>query len=99
VNTLERELLVRTTMASLEHEPVVDDPFIAVITPTFHRPDRLREAIVSVMKQRHVRWEMVIVDDGSHTARPVADEFDDKRLRVIDADHGGACHARNVGLA
>ena len=41
---------------------------------------------------------MVIVDDGSNTAADVVAEFDDPRLRLIEAEHGGACRARNIAL-
>ncbi|HAP77444.1 MAG TPA: hypothetical protein DCR14_15355, partial [Acidimicrobiaceae bacterium] len=38
------------------------------------------------------------VVDGSDTAAPVVASFDDPRLRLFDAQHGGACAARNVAL-
>ena len=55
-------------MTWLAREPVSDDVLISVITPTHARPERLAEAIRSVVAQRHRRWEMVVVDDGSNTA-------------------------------
>lgn len=94
----ERERLITTTMAWLGREPVHDDVLISVVTPTYARPDRLEEAIRSVIAQRHQSWEMVIVDDGSDTAAAVVAGFDDERVRLIDADHGGVCRARNIAL-
>jgi predicted AlkP superfamily phosphohydrolase/phosphomutase len=98
VQVTEREHAVWTTMAWLAQEPSCDDVLVSVITPTYQRPAALAEAIQSVLAQRHQRWEMLIVDDGSDTARKVVESFDDKRLRVFDAEHGGACAARNVAL-
>ena len=94
----ERDLTVWSTMAWLALEPVLNDVLVSVITPTYQRPEKLADAIGSVRAQRHQRWEMLIVDDGSHTARDVVASFADPRLRVFDAEHGGACAARNVAL-
>ena len=99
IGLAEREQRVWNTMAWLAREHVRDDVFISVVTPTYNRPERLEEAIRSVLAQRHQRWEMVVVDDGSHTAAGVVASFNDARLRVFDADHGGASAARNVALA
>jgi glycosyltransferase involved in cell wall biosynthesis len=85
-------------MAWLAREPPIDDVLVSVITPTYQRAERLAEAIRSVIAQRHENWEMVVVDDGSLTAAKVAAAFGDDRITVYDADHGGACHARNVAL-
>lgn len=98
IGLAEREQRVWNTMAWLATEPLRDDVFVSVITPTFNRPRQLAEAIRSVLAQRHGHWEMVVVDDGSHTAAAVIAGFDDPRLRVFEADHGGACAARNLAL-
>ncbi|HRO23529.1 MAG TPA: glycosyltransferase, partial [Promineifilum sp.] len=57
-------------------------PMVSIITPTYNRPDLLREAIGSVLNQSFDDWEMLIVDDGSEPgAHPVVDGFADPRLR------------------
>jgi len=72
---------------------------ISIITPTYNRPDLLREAIDSVLAQSFGDWEMLIVDDGSEPhARPVVDGFDDRRLRYVRLEHVGRSAARNRGL-
>ena len=43
---------------------------MSVITPTYERPPSSRDAIASVQAQTYGRWEMVVVDDGSDTAKP-----------------------------
>lgn len=93
-----RELAVWKTTAMLRLEPVSSRPKISVITPTFNRPDKLRRAINSVVSQRHENWEMLIVDDGSSTARKVVQSFEDERLRLFETSNHGPCHARNLAL-
>jgi Glycosyl transferase family 2 len=41
------------------------NPQVSVIVPTYNRRDMLREAVVSVLGQRDVAMELIIVDDGS----------------------------------
>jgi predicted AlkP superfamily phosphohydrolase/phosphomutase len=98
VEVAERERLIDTTMSWIAQEPVDDEVLITVITPTHARPERLAEAIRSVVAQRHRSWEMVVVDDGSETAAPVVAEIGDPRVRLVEVDHGGVCRARNIAL-
>ncbi len=94
----EREHQIATTMAWLANQPRDDDVMVTVITPTHARPDRLAEAIRSVVDQRHQNWELIVVDDGSNSAAAVVDGFGDDRIRLVEIEHGGVCRARNVGL-
>lgn len=41
------------------------NPEVSVIIPTYNRRAMLREAIASVLAQRHVSFELIVVDDGS----------------------------------
>lgn len=99
VGSLERERTVWATTAWLANEPIVDSALVSVITPTHKRPERLREAIDSVVAQRYEQWELVVVDDGSDTAKAVVAEVGDDRITYLSIPHGGACAARNAGLA
>ena len=40
-------------------------PEVSVIVPTFNRRAMVREAVASVLAQRAVRFELIVVDDGS----------------------------------
>lgn len=74
-------------------------PTVSIITPTYNRPELLREAIQSVRAQTYEDWEMLIIDDGSEPAsQPVVDAFDDPRLRYVQLPHVGRSAARNRGL-
>lgn len=56
----------------------------SVIIPTFRRPDLLRQAALSVLTQRDVSLELIIVDDSpEQSAKPVADSLGDVRVRYL----------------
>jgi glycosyltransferase involved in cell wall biosynthesis len=67
----------------------------SVIIPTRNRPDFLAEAVESVLRQRDVALELIIVNDGT-VAVP---QFPDPRVLVISSGEAGAVPARNIGIA
>jgi glycosyltransferase involved in cell wall biosynthesis len=73
---------------------------VSVVIPTRDRRDLLRSAIRSVLAQREVTVEVVVVDDGSSdgTEAMVA-ALGDPRIRVVrDASPLGESAARNRGI-
>ena len=74
---------------------------ISVIMPTYQRPRETLQAARSVLAQRGVALELLIVDDGSSddtVERLLA--LADARLRVYRRDgNGGVARARNDGIA
>jgi glycosyltransferase involved in cell wall biosynthesis len=75
-------------------------PDISVVLATYNRRHSLPRAIASVLAQNDVRFELIIVDDGSRdsTARYVA-SLTDPRIRAIAVErNGGPSAARNLGL-
>ncbi len=79
-------------------------PRISVIIPTKNRRDLLVQTLASVVAQTEGDWEAIVVDDGSTDGtlgylRAAARE--DERIRVLRrrGPIGGACVARNQGLA
>ena len=74
---------------------------ISVILPAYNRAGTIRQAVESVLGQTVQELECIVVDDASTdgTAEALAD-IRDSRLRLIRLrENGGACHARNVGIA
>ena len=75
---------------------------LSVVVPTRDRPDRVVEAVRSVLTQDYPALEVVIVDDGSGTATTyVLDRLADEDGRVVVVRHDvaqGASAARNTGL-
>ena len=59
-------------------------PKITVITPTFNRPDCLKDTISSVVNQAMQNWEMLVVNDGGKDVRQIVDGFDDNRITYFN---------------
>lgn len=74
---------------------------ISVILPTYNRRALTLRAIESVLKQTHAELECIVVDDASadDTAQHVR-RIADPRVRYVRLEkNGGACAARNAGMA
>lgn len=76
-----------------------DDPTVAVIIPTYNRPQFLVQALESILGQSRRPDEILIVDDGSadSTAEALAGYRD--RIRYLRKPNGGLPSALNHGLA
>lgn len=86
-----------TTWAA--HVPVRDDLLVSVVMPTRDRAALLRDAIASVQRQRHTRWELLVVDDGSvDETADVLRALDDPRIVVVSTAGAGCAAARNAAL-
>ncbi|HEV7730893.1 MAG TPA: glycosyltransferase [Candidatus Binatia bacterium] len=74
---------------------------VSVVMPVWNRAGLVGDAIASVQAQRHRRWELIVVDDGStdDLAAALARVADDARIRVLRQAHGGQGRARNTGVA
>lgn len=74
---------------------------ISVVLPVHNRKKTIIRAVQSVLSQTERDIECIVVDDGSTDATvSCLTEIRDARLRVISLTAcGGACHARNVGVA
>jgi hypothetical protein len=96
---LRRTLAVFTFDAWLELERPKTNATVTVVVATRNRAAHLGAAIDSVRRQRHERWELIVVDDGSTDSTPqVLAEVRDRRVRVLHLDRLGVCAARNVAL-
>lgn len=72
---------------------------MSVILPTFNRATWVKEAVASVLEQRGISFELVVVDDGSSdgTADMLQREFADQ-LRLLSTANHGVSAARNLGV-
>jgi glycosyltransferase involved in cell wall biosynthesis len=67
--------------------------------PCYNAEAFVREAVDSVLAQRHPDTELVVVDDGSSDGSRALLSAYGPAIRLIEQDHGGAYRARNAGLA
>jgi glycosyltransferase involved in cell wall biosynthesis len=76
------------------------DYLFSIILPTFNRACVLWRAIQSGLAQTEVRWELLVINDGStdNTVR-LLEEFRDPRIRSFSRTHQGASAARNFAAS
>jgi len=74
-------------------------PTVSVIIPTFNRWPMVGEAVESVLAQKLVDFEIIVVDDGSTDG--TVDELShwQPRLRVVSTGRRGVSAARNAGVS
>ncbi len=73
-------------------------PKISLVMPLYKTEEFLERAIDSILDQDYKDWELVVVADGSSKkAKKILKSYDDKRIRYLEVEHGGACWARNRG--
>jgi hypothetical protein len=72
---------------------------IAIVIPAFNLAPFLRDCLLSLLRQTHVNWSAVVVDDGSTDATgAVAAQFADRRIHLIQQANAGVSAARNTGI-
>ena len=75
------------------------DRITSIIT-TYNRPELVRRAISSVLKQTYGKTDILVIDDGSETgSRDEVQSFcQSKGVRYLYQENKGRSEARNVGL-
>jgi teichuronic acid biosynthesis glycosyltransferase TuaG len=69
--------------------------------PAYNAEKYIQAAILSVLNQTYVNWELIIVNDGSNDAtQSIIDEFnaEDKRIKLINQKNKRLGGARNTGI-
>lgn len=74
-------------------------PSVSVIIPIYNSGRYLREAIDSVLAQKHAQLELLVVDDGSSDDGPEIASSYGPAARLIAIPHRGHPGARNAGVA
>lgn len=77
-------------------------PKVSIIMPLYNTYDYVSEAVLSVVHQTYLSWELIIIDDCS-TDGSVTKACDlaslDARIRVISmVEKSGPAQARNLGI-
>ncbi|CAN5342407.1 hypothetical protein BH11ACT7_BH11ACT7_16240 [soil metagenome] len=75
-------------------------PPMSVVVCTKDRPDQLRDMLASIVDSGYPEFEILVVDNGptSGLTKPVADEFRDRGVRLVEAPAPGLSVARNIGI-
>lgn len=69
-------------------------PLVSVIMPVFNQQRYVDQAVKSILDQTFKDFEFIIVDDGSTDGTvEIIERFDDKRIRLIRAEHKGFTEA------
>lgn len=72
-------------------------PTVSVIVPTYNRPDRLRQALDSLNRQKFQDFEVIVVNDGTASVEAVVAESDAiGRMTVVNHDHNRGLAAREI---
>ena len=71
----------------------------SVVIPTYNRREKVQEAIDSVLAQRQVDLEIIVVDDGSNDGTAAALAQYGNSIRYRHQTNGGPAAARNLGIA
>lgn len=77
-----------------------EKPLVSAIIATYNMGQYLSGAIQSVLDQKNVALELIVVDDGSTDAtRAIVERYlTDSRVRYIYQANGGQTKAKNAGL-
>lgn len=77
-------------------------PTVSVLMPVYNAAAYLSEAVVSVLNQTYVDFELIIVNDGStdNSLNVLSTFSKDARLRIINNEKNmGLIHSLNMGLS
>ncbi len=74
-------------------------PTVTVLTPTYNRPHFIESAVRSVLTQRLVDWEMLVINDGGVDVEEAVMAVGDERVRYFNRDENrGKAACLNFGL-
>ena len=73
---------------------------ISVVIPVYNCEKTIKETIDSVLAQRNVEFEVIIVDDGStDKSAEIISAYSDTRIRYFYKKNGGISSALNYGIS
>lgn len=77
-------------------------PLVSVITPAYKANNTIKRAVISLLKQDFIDWEMIIISDDNQNYLQILEEDNivDERLKFTSTNKfgSGSSNARNKGL-
>ena len=76
-------------------------PKVSVVIPVYNAEKYLNRCLDSVVNQKFIDWECILIDDGSSdNSGIICDDYaqKDKRFKTIHKRNGGPSVARNEGI-
>lgn len=73
---------------------------ITVVIPLYNKAHTIKDTLNTVLNQTYSEYEIIIVNDGStdNGVQIIKDNFNDKRIRIINQKDFGVSVARNRGI-
>lgn len=83
-----------------------NDDLVTVVIPTYHRPDRISRAVLSVLMQTYQPIEIIVVDDNgkgtsfAESTKSALEQYICKHqlTYICNSKNSGGSYSRNVGL-
>lgn len=78
------------------------DKLVSIIIPIYNAEKHISKCLNSVLNQTYVKFELILVNDGStDKSLDICEEFQkkDNRIRIISIKNSGPSVARNKGLS
>ncbi len=78
---------------------------VSIVVPVYNANKYIEDTVMSIVRQSHTDWELLLVDDGStdgstETIKRLSKEDETGRIKVLLPEkHGSAAKARNYGIS
>ena len=75
---------------------------VSVIVPIYNKENLISRCIESLIRQKYINIEIILVDDGStDKSLAICQKYEkkDTRIKTYHKDNGGISSARNYGIA
>ena len=81
-------------------KPRPDAPLVSVIMPMRNASAFVAEALASVLQERQVALEVIVIDDGcTDNSRQLVEAAQDSRVRILDGPQLGVAACLNLGVS
>lgn len=79
----------------------MNNTLITIVIPVYNTEKYIKNCLDSIVNQTYENLLILVVDDGSKDSScEIVNSYitNDSRIKLLKSNHGGASHARNVGI-